>query len=135
MNPVITYRLTGIALERRWQMIELLHVKGWSYKNVARHMSLSDSIVKAQVRHTVQFGAELMRDNPAPHGEFVIYSASENGYWSNGFGWASYLSATKFPHVCYDLPISAEADAVWEKVPLTIELRKTPEFKPARKGD
>ncbi len=47
---------------------------------------------------------------------YLIYSASEQGYWSNDFGWCDRYDATEFTQDEYEvfsLPMSAEGDAQW----------------------
>lgn len=51
---------------------------------------------------------------------YVIYSASESGYWSNELGWVEDRSqSTVFTldeRLCLNLPISTNNDSRWLKV-------------------
>lgn len=63
---------------------------------------------------------ELVSEEPAtqpePQGEArVIYSASEEGYWSNSDGWGALATATRFgANEAVDLPASRGGDAALE---------------------
>ena len=53
----------------------------------------------------------------AAYTAWVIYSPSEQGFWSNKLGWVSTLNhATRFnpdQHAVFNLPMSAGGDSTW----------------------
>lgn len=66
---------------------------------------------------------------------FVIYAASESGYWSNEYGWGALATADTFSSCDADgglhLPVSAKRDATWVIVTpdLMASLRLEPQLR------